>query len=189
MSKIERRTHLKAQLSLLDEEQFKTKSSQLSKNLSKLLSDLNVIQENILIGAFAPFDREPFWGMHLSEDVDKLTAFPAFEKMTNSMSFKKAAMKDLLMKKDFGASILGPRENAETVIPGVILVPGLAFNTKGERLGRGKGFYDRYLAKFSGTKIGLCFSIQLDDSLPVEEHDVLMDFIVTEEKIINCKRA
>lgn len=188
MSKQQRRKEMKARLSLLDKDEAaqKTKSSKLSQNLLKLLSDLNIIQKNILIGAFAPFDCEPDWHTHFTESYDKLTGFPSFDKETDGMSFRKAAMKDLVLKKDFGSAIPGPDDNAEIIVPGVILVPGLVFNHKGERLGRGKGFYDRYLENFRGVTIGICYEMQLDDSLSMitEEHDILLNFIVTEENII-----
>jgi 5-formyltetrahydrofolate cyclo-ligase len=63
------------------------------------------------------------------------------------------------------------------------LVPGIAFGRGGERLGRGGGFFDRYLANYSGVKIGLCFEIQLEDDLPMQEHDCWMDYVITERDI------
>jgi len=64
-----------------------------------------------------------------------------------------------------------------------ILVPGLAFTKQGHRLGRGGGFYDRYLALLPATtlKIGVCFALQLVEALPWEPHDQLMDLVATEE--------
>ncbi|MEP6673273.1 MAG: 5-formyltetrahydrofolate cyclo-ligase [Chthoniobacter sp.] len=66
---------------------------------------------------------------------------------------------------------------------GAILVPGLAFTKDGHRLGRGGGFYDRYLAALPATthKIGVCFALQLVETLPIEPHDQRMDAVVTEE--------
>jgi 5-formyltetrahydrofolate cyclo-ligase len=75
--------------------------------------------------------------------------------------------------------------NARVVAPeeiGAILVPGLAFTRKGHRLGRGGGFYDRYLAALPATtrKIGVCFALQLVEKIPTEAHDQRMDAVVTE---------
>jgi 5-formyltetrahydrofolate cyclo-ligase len=62
-----------------------------------------------------------------------------------------------------------------------VLVPGLAFDRSGGRLGRGKGFYDRALENFKGTKVGVAFSQQLSqEELPMESHDIRMDVIITE---------
>lgn len=61
------------------------------------------------------------------------------------------------------------------------LIPGMAFDREGHRLGRGKGYYDRLLASpaFSRIpKIGLCFDFQLIDSVDHEPHDVMMDHVI-----------
>ena len=71
----------------------------------------------------------------------------------------------------------------------LVAVPGLAFDRRGYRLGRGKGFYDRFLSKkdFHGLRIALCFQEQLlEDLLPVEPHDMPMNMIVTDQKILRC---
>jgi 5-formyltetrahydrofolate cyclo-ligase len=59
------------------------------------------------------------------------------------------------------------------------LVPGIAFDANGRRLGRGKGFYDRLLPETTGMKLGLAFDWQESDALPVEPHDVELDAILT----------
>ena len=62
----------------------------------------------------------------------------------------------------------------------LIVVPGLAFTPEGSRLGRGAGFYDRFLSTISRTtlKIGVCFEFQLVSEIPQESHDVKMDAVV-----------
>lgn len=66
------------------------------------------------------------------------------------------------------------------VIPEWLFVPGVGFDLAGARLGRGKGYYDRYLEHKKCLKIGLCWSGQMIEQIPVEKHDSHMDFIVTE---------
>lgn len=66
----------------------------------------------------------------------------------------------------------------------LIIVPGIAFDRKMNRLGRGKGFYDRFLCQTKATKMGVCFDFQLLDVVPVNEHDVKMDVIVSENDLI-----
>lgn len=68
----------------------------------------------------------------------------------------------------------------------LILVPGLAFDPGGGRLGRGKGFYDRFLAGARGPRAGVCFDDQIVDQVPVEPHDLRMDFVVTPSAIYRC---
>lgn len=61
----------------------------------------------------------------------------------------------------------------------VVVVPGMAFTRSGDRLGRGRGFYDRALGELERAKrIGVCYSCQVLESLPVEEHDLRMDDVV-----------
>lgn len=64
----------------------------------------------------------------------------------------------------------------------LILVPGMAFDRHGHRLGRGKGYYDRFLSQAKDCyKIGVCFPFQLVDEVPTDEHDVRMDEIITQK--------
>lgn len=64
----------------------------------------------------------------------------------------------------------------------LMLVPGVAFDNKGHRLGYGKGYYDKYLAdKEKILTIGLCFSLQVLDEIPTEDTDITLDYIVNEK--------
>lgn len=67
--------------------------------------------------------------------------------------------------------------------PDLILVPGLAFSEKGDRLGFGKGYYDRFLSEAKGLKVGLCYGFQIVPSLPSEPHDVRLDAVITESGV------
>ena len=60
----------------------------------------------------------------------------------------------------------------------LILVPGVAFDKSGNRLGRGKGYYDKVLKQTGACKVGVCFDFQLVERVPVEPHDVKMDRVV-----------
>ncbi len=88
-------------------------------------------------------------------------------------------------------NILEPRKEIRTIVPlkniELILVPGVAFDTRGNRLGHGKGYYDRLLTKLPSIySIGLAFSFQLVQEIPVELNDKTVDMIITEKQIINC---
>jgi 5-formyltetrahydrofolate cyclo-ligase len=61
----------------------------------------------------------------------------------------------------------------------LILVPGIAFDLEGRRLGRGKGYYDRLLAELEGEKCGVAFDQQIVNRVPVEPHDMRLNCIVT----------
>lgn len=61
----------------------------------------------------------------------------------------------------------------------VAIIPGMSFDNDGNRLGRGKGYYDRLLAKIPQTyKIGMCFDFQKTDKVPTEETDIRMDEVL-----------
>lgn len=77
--------------------------------------------------------------------------------------------------------ILEPSEEAPIVPDEEIelaVVPGLAFDPAGHRLGRGKGYYDRLLPRLHCPKLGLAFSCQILDEIPIEPHDVALDKII-----------
>lgn len=69
----------------------------------------------------------------------------------------------------------------------LVVVPAVAYDRKGNRLGRGKGFYDRFLQTTKATKVGVGYEFQLVDEVPVEPHDVGMDIIITQSSTIIVK--
>lgn len=69
------------------------------------------------------------------------------------------------------------------------LVPGIAFDANGHRIGYGGGYFDRFLARHTGAKIGLAYEMQIAADLPHRAHDVPMDCIVTEERIYSVTRT
>lgn len=62
----------------------------------------------------------------------------------------------------------------------LMMVPGVAFDTSGERLGRGGGYYDRMLSQSNAYHLGVAFQYQIVDALNTEEHDIPMDLVATE---------
>jgi 5-formyltetrahydrofolate cyclo-ligase len=99
---------------------------------------------------------------------------------------------------DFDGELVGGRfgilEPGQTHVRAVdankldaLLVPGLAFDGNGNRIGRGMGFFDRLLREARGTKIALAYDFQLLNEVPADAHDVRMDFIVTEKRVVSSK--
>lgn len=85
-----------------------------------------------------------------------------------------------LVEGEFG--IMEPSPMSELVpSPDVIMVPAVGISTNGARLGRGGGHYDRYLAKYKGTSIGLAFSVQVVKNIPEQDWDMRVNWIITEE--------
>ncbi len=81
-------------------------------------------------------------------------------------------------------NIPAPPPDSEVILPkafDLILVPGAAFTPDGARLGRGGGYYDRFLSKTRGLKIALVRREFVFPALPVEEHDIKMDILITDD--------
>ncbi|MBU0757845.1 MAG: 5-formyltetrahydrofolate cyclo-ligase [Nanoarchaeota archaeon] len=66
----------------------------------------------------------------------------------------------------------------------LIIVPGIVFDMHGHRVGFGGGYYDKLLCKTKALKIGMCYEFQIVNDVPVELHDIPVDIIVTEDRII-----
>lgn len=69
----------------------------------------------------------------------------------------------------------------------LIIVPGIAYDNRGNRVGRGKGYYDRLLSRTKATKIGIGYDFQLVEEIDSEPHDITMDIVITDSRIINIK--
>lgn len=73
----------------------------------------------------------------------------------------------------------------------LVVVPGLAFDAHGHRLGRGGGYYDRFLSKLrrSATSIGLAFEEQMIDQVPINDEDASVKIVVTDRRVTNAPRS
>lgn len=113
--------------------------------------------------------------------MGKVVLLPKFDPGTNS--YLPHRIHDL--EKDLLPGKFGIHEPGENCAPyllkqlDLILVPALAFDLSGSRLGRGRGFYDKLLANVSGVKCGVAFDEQIIEQVPVESHDVSMDYLLT----------
>jgi 5-formyltetrahydrofolate cyclo-ligase len=70
----------------------------------------------------------------------------------------------------------------------MVIVPGVAFDKFGHRIGMGGGHYDKYLKDRKCVNVGICFDFQLVEKIPRELHDVPMDLIVTEREVLKIER-
>jgi 5-formyltetrahydrofolate cyclo-ligase len=119
--------------------------------------------------------------IHQALKDGKLVAIPSFLGSAQAYGARQISHPEL----DFVQGPFGTREPAQNQ-PEVLLkqldlalVPGLGFDARGRRLGRGKGFYDRILAQVAGLKWGVAWDEQIVDEVPVESHDVILDCVVT----------
>lgn len=70
----------------------------------------------------------------------------------------------------------------------MVVVPAVAYDRRGNRIGRGKGYYDRLLHDTRAIKIGVAYDFQLVDEIESEPHDVAVDYVITERGIIRTSR-
>lgn len=91
------------------------------------------------------------------------------------------------LKETFSVSVPKNAELADMKKTDVVIVPGVAFDKSGGRIGFGKGCYDRLLSGFSGAKIGFCYDFQMAEKIPADIHDVKMDFLISESGWIKCE--
>jgi len=132
------------------------------------------------VGAYMPLPDEVDI-TPLFQSLDKTFFIPAFDEVSGS--YRMARLTTELKKGHFGIPEPAvPAFAAEDALD-IIIVPGVAFDRAGRRIGRGSGFYDRLLPQYSAVRTGVCFGFQYLESIPAEEHDVRMDFMVTESLI------
>ena len=87
--------------------------------------------------------------------------------------------------------ILEPKQECRRIVDvkeiDLFIVPGIVFDTSGHRIGHGMGYYDSLLCHTKQKKIALAFEIQISKSdIPVEPHDICVDTIITEKRVITC---
>lgn len=93
-----------------------------------------------------------------------------------------------LVPRKFG--IMEPKDGvllSNTAVLDLVVVPGLALDQRGYRIGHGAGYYDRFLAKVNRTfKLGLAYDFQVLEEIPADPYDIPMDGLLTPEKFLNC---
>lgn len=123
--------------------------------------------------------------------LKKRVVVPIVEPKTNGLTLSVLTDSHLsqLQPGPFGILELRP-EFRKAIDPKEVdlwLIPGVAFDEAGNRLGFGGGYYDRLLSGTSGRKIGLAFEFQIVHRLPIEPTDHPIDLIITETRTIDCK--
>ena len=107
---------------------------------------------------------------------------PAFDE--TSGGYRMARLTTELKKGRFGIpEPTVPVFAAENVLD-LIIVPGVAFDRAGHRIGRGGGFYDRLLPQYRTVRVGICFGFQCLEAVPAQAHDIRMDWVATETEIL-----
>ena len=163
-----------------------------SKIIQKLLS-LDQLREARVIAAYLPINNE----VGTKAIINRLSSrkikilLPCYLKDQHRYVFGEFLGWQDLEEGPYG--ILQPKDDEGSVIDSskveVAIIPGVAFDRRGMRLGYGKGVYDRLLGKSNALKIGLAYDFQVLDELPKEEHDLEMDILVTEARILRSTKT
>jgi len=130
---------------------------------------------------------------YLSKIVKKGNiALPKINAYIGEMEFKSYQLNDQLEPNSKYQNIFEPKSSMPSLIPEIMLVPLVACDKYGNRIGMGGGFYDRKIAKLRELHkyivvIGLAYSFQLVEKVEVEKHDQALDFIALEDRLVDCK--
>lgn len=131
-----------------------------------------------VVAMFSPLPDEPqIWPLVDELSKTKTVVLPRVEGDVMSFYHYESGM---LSKGSFGIMEPVLCEAVEPSEIDLMVVPGVAFTADGYRMGRGKGYYDKYMSSdgFRAMKVGVCYSCQLVDELPVDPHDVRMDKVI-----------
>ena len=144
---------------------------------------------------YSPINNEvsPFEFINYFKEKNIIISLPVVDNKNKFMFFKKWEPSDELIQGPLGN--LEPLKNQKTILPQIVVVPMLSFDRELYRLGYGGGYYDKSIKflknYFKNEKkifitIGLAYSIQENEKIPRENHDMNLDYIITENEVL-CK--
>lgn len=149
-----------------------------SKRVQEFLLGSREFKSAKIVGAYHAFGSEVRTDAIIehAQALGKKIALPSVE--GNSLAFYELSSSKYLVKGRFG--IMEPLPFGPVDKIDLLIVPGIAFDKKGYRLGYGKGYYDKFLAKKKIFAIGLGYSFQLLEKLPTGKYDKKLDAVATE---------
>lgn len=186
-TKAEIRNDIVKRLAALAESEVKAKIRQIE---NRLFEFANFLEANIVllyINTAGEVNSQQI--IKRCFDYNKIVILPAFEPDTYKMKLMKVDNLDTDLKPG-RRGILEPDENRCNVVPvecvDIAIIPGVAFDEKGGRIGSGEGYYDRLIPKLPITtrKVALAFENQIIRQIQMESHDKHVDIIITEKRII-----
>ena len=192
----ELRSEMRRILERLDPRWLKAASHELCSNLTELVDNRLTAKGGVdvqhVLAWISFFPGEADLASFISSQLGRRTVYLPRVLADNTMRFI-AVGKDWRSAIEFGhfgipepvlssGATYNPRFAPETIV----VVPGLAFDLEGNRLGRGKGYYDRFLGKpdmRGAIKVGAGWSLQVTNDVPTESHDAIMDWVCDERTI------
>jgi len=166
-----------------------SKRKEMSQQICKYLYEIDEFNQAKSIFCYVSYLSEVETHTLINEIIDQKLAL-AVPKIMGKSEMSAVPVDDLSDLEPDKMGILTPKINQSASPPfDIAITPGVGFTVTGERLGYGKGYYDRWFSQNKvKTKIGIAFEIQLLEQLPIEETDISMDILVTEERIIDLRK-
>lgn len=160
-----------------------------SRQIYQFLQSLDVFKQAMSLFCYISYlsevETQPLISSCLEQNLR--LAVPKIVGKTEMLAISLNELADLEPDK---MGILTPKSNDIALSPfDIAITPGLGFTEQGDRLGYGRGYYDRWFSKNKvATKIGLAFELQVVDELPLEKTDMPLDILITEERIIDLRK-
>ena len=165
---------------------------EMDRDIAAGLIDSPLFKKASMLLIYAPLENEinllPV--AHVARKRGMPIAFPRCDKETNTMQFYFLPEGQKLLPGAYG--IPEPPEDAPLCIPderALCIVPALSYDLSGNRIGYGKGYYDRYLATFPGVTVGTTYASILLKNVPTEAHDLPVDWLFTERGFYRCGKT
>ena len=138
------------------------------------ISIINELIENKIVCTYIPTNIE----VNINNEISGYKQLITTYLVSNNIDL--CLYKEPFIKNDL--NILEPEKPIKTKKVDVFIIPGMAFTTSGKRLGRGGGYYDKLLSMHPNTlKIGLTFNERIIKDIPIENHDISMDYVITKD--------
>ncbi|MDQ0175191.1 5-formyltetrahydrofolate cyclo-ligase [Bacillus chungangensis] len=184
MKKIDLRNEMKEKLAALEQPEYEQYSYMIANQLFKQSMWMDAETIGITISRKPEVDT---WQIiRKGWELGKRIVVPKCEPSTKEMTFRVLTAFTQLEKIYY--HLFEPIEKETEAVAqkeiDLLLVPGLLFCQNGFRIGFGGGYYDRYLTTFTGKTASLAFSFQVVEKLPVEDHDIPVQTIMTEKSIL-----
>ena len=159
-------------------EHIKSKQFRKQSFEKKIKQKLLEMTKNKVVCTYIPFGKEPDILNYINNASTLCTTF-----IDNKDKIKISILEEPLVKNKFG--VLQPKKLNEINEVDIFLIPGLAFDLNGTRLGRGGGVYDKLLADYSDSYfIGVSYDEYIFENLPIENHDIKMNALITPSRFI-----
>ncbi|MDW0117349.1 5-formyltetrahydrofolate cyclo-ligase [Sporosarcina thermotolerans] len=187
MGKLTKRKQILSNMKDMDTSEYASKSSSIVKLLLASEEYCKAETIGVTISRFPEVDTisiiEAAW------KSGKKVAVPKCISSTREMDFRIITSFDDLetVYMDLREPVIERTETVEKTAIDLQIVPGVVYSDEGYRIGFGGGYYDRYLTDYPGERLSLAFKVQTALNVPVEEHDIPVNKIITENGVIQCR--